>query len=110
MEVKYIDRERKSLGKIKLPFYIKFVHNVGGQKRIVKSDVLDILDLNAIINLGLIHLKEKNAVNHGSISLEIGSMHSGLYTVNLTLDEFAMLYNMQKEMIENSKNEEAEIG
>ena len=93
-----------SLGKVEIPFAINFVSKRGNEKVVESTNVLDVLILNGIVNLGMINLKSKNTSTKNNIEIEIGSIHSGKYLVSLTLDEFACLYNKYKEI--KQKNEE----
>lgn len=98
-----------SLGKVEIPFAINFVTQRGDKKVVESTNVLDVLVLNGIVNLGLISLKSKNRSSNNKLEIELGSVYSGKYIVNLTLDEFACLYNKRKEIYKDSQEIQAEM-
>ena len=97
-----IRKMTNSFNKVEIPFEINLISYKGKEKNVEKTRVLNVLILNQIVNLGMIKLRGRNKTDN-SLELELGTIHSGKYMINLTLDEFAMLFNIRKEIEENDQ-------
>lgn len=81
---------------IEIPFKVKYVQQ-GAVTRAFERDRMDILELRGIINRATAELKENKIDNEG-INIEFDTIFAGRYTVNISLDEYAILYNILKDV------------
>jgi len=80
---------------VKLPFSLDFKIRKGEGEEVLTRDTLDVIELRWIVNLGGLKLKSGKYNNEG-FKVKLGSYHSGFYTVEVSLDQYASLYNLLK--------------
>ena len=103
METKTAEERKSALRtkiqqRIKLPFKINYCTKVGGEEKVEQVDELSIFELRGIINIATIILRSKGKVDRNGLEVKIGSVHSGSYIVKISLDEYAGLYNVLKDV------------
>lgn len=92
---------------IKLPFQIKYT-KVSSKKEETFRDEISQLELRWFVNLASIRLRDGKFSKEG-FEVEVGSYHSGFYKVEITLDKYAYMYNLLKEIDKNNKQIKEEI-
>lgn len=92
---------------VQLPFAINFTRSTGIYNAGYERKTLSYLELRWIVNLASIELKSKGKFGKEGIEIAVGSLHSGIYKVKISLDEYAYLYNTLKEIYakENASQE-----
>lgn len=110
-----IELRKQIKDNIKFPFTVKLRKKLGDNEDVIERDTFDYLELKWFVNLTQFKLKTTKRVREEGVEIQVGSLHSGFYHVRLTLDEYAILYNMLKdideklEKIDKGENIEEEI-
>lgn len=102
-----LEMRKTSQDKIKLPFTIKYIQYLGKEKRVIERTTLNILELRGIVNMASIELKNSRVGENG-IDIELGSVFSGRFLLNLSLDQYAELYNLLKDFEKKTQGHQAQ--
>ena len=90
---------------IKLPFALSYKLKVGKEYNIKERNIISIFELRGLVNIGSILLKSGKYGKEG-FEVTVGNVQAGYYKVRISLDEFAVLFNILKDENKKEKNDQ----